>query len=118
MNKELKNLISKYGIDICDTDAIVSFRSSKVNNVHIHTTLANTLRGIRIKEFRPDIVELVWVGKDFDFNNKHLEPILYSDIPNALAMSARSNITIDLMHRQKFIDDMRRNSESNTNSSK
>ena len=118
MNKELKNLISKYGIDICDTDAIVSFRSSKVNNVYIHTTLANTLMGLRIKEFRPDIVELVWVGKDFDFNNKHLEQILYSDIPNALAMSTRSNITIDLMHRQKFIDDMRRNSESNTNSSK
>ena len=38
MNKELKNLISKYGIDICDTDAIVSFRSSKVNNVYTYYT--------------------------------------------------------------------------------
>lgn len=118
MSKELKNLISRYGIDICDTDAVISFLSSKVNNVYIHTTLASTLRGLRIKEFRPDIVELVWVGKDFDFNNKHLEQILYSDIPNALAMSAKSDITIDLIHRQKFIDDMRRNNESNTDKSK
>lgn len=118
MSKELKKLANKYGLHVLDTDAIVKFSSSKVNNECIYKTLGCSLRGIRINQFRPDTIELIWVGKDFDFNDKYLTSVLYSDIPNVLAHKANSNITIDFIQRQKFIDDMRRNNESNTNSSK
>lgn len=119
MSKELEDLINKYNISVCDTDAILRFSSSKVNNMYdIYKTFRCSLRGIRIKEFGPDIVELVWVGKDFDFNNKYLMEVLYSTIPNVLAWSTNSEITIDSIQRQKFIDDIRRGIEINTNTSK
>lgn len=118
MSKELKNLVNNYNLDVLNTDAIIKFSSSKVNNTYIYKTLGCLLRGIRINQFRPDTIELIWVGKDFDFNNKYLTSVIYSDIPNVLAPKANSNITIDLIQRQKFIDDMRRNIESNTNTSK
>lgn len=119
MSKELEDLINKYNISVCDTDAILRFSSSKANNMYdIYKTFRCSLRGVRIKEFRPDIVELVWVGKDFDFNSKYLMEVLYSTIPNVLAWPTNSEITIDLIQRQKFIDDLRRGIEINTNTSK
>ena len=118
MSKELKKLANKYGLYVLNTDAIVKFSSSKVSNECVYRTLGCSLRGIRINQFRPDAIELIWVGKDFDFNDKHLTSVLYLDIPNVLTHKANSNITIDLIERQKFIDDMRRNNEPNTNSSK
>ena len=118
MSKELKKLADKYNLHVLDTDAMVKLSSSRVNNMCLYITLGRLLRGIRIKQFRPDTIELIWVGKDFDFNDKDLRSILYSVIPNVLGPRANSNITIDLIQRQKFIDDMRRNSEINTNTSK
>ena len=82
MSKELEDLINKYNISVCDTDAILRFSSSKANNMYdIYKTFRCSLRGVRIKEFRPDIVELVWVGKDFDFNNLKLKsPVDFDDL--------------------------------------
>ena len=63
MSKELEDLINKYNISVCDTDAIFKFSSSKTNNMYdIYKTFRCSLSGVRIKEFRPDLFCLFFLS--------------------------------------------------------
>lgn len=86
-------------------DAVFKLMSSRVPNEYIVVSTNSSLKGLRLGPYRPDIVECLWVGYKFNIHSVHIESVLYSDLPNALA--AKVDIDIEeLTAAHRFVKQM------------
>ena len=88
--------------ELQSTDAVFKFSSSLVPDKHVIVSTTFAMRGLRLGERRPNKVECLWVGNDFDFNNKRIEYVLYDEIPHAMTLGVGVD-AVKLVHPHWFV---------------
>jgi hypothetical protein len=89
VEQELRNYVNEaapYWIEHTTTkDAVLKFSNDRVPDRYTIRSTTSSMKGLRFGQYRPNRVEVVWVGKDFDIKDRHTEAVLYSDLQNVLA---------------------------------
>lgn len=91
-------------------DFLLKLSSSKVNDKFYVINKTTTLKGIRLKEHRPDTIEIVYVGPDLDMKDTNIVSILCLDLTNVLAAGSKLDgyDTLENMKKLQFVNKMKR----------
>ena len=85
-----------------DDTIIVELRSSNVPGMVITRDNKSSLRGIRIGQYRPDIVRVSYVGKDVELNES-LREFVY-ELRNVMAVGADLSRLEETVRVMKFVN--------------
>lgn len=106
VNKELekyKGFPKPYWfLGVQNTDAVLKFSSSKAPGKYILRLFRDGVRGLRLNQHRPDKVEIIWAGKNFNMESRAAQEII-NYLPHTLTTEKRSMNVEDLLKRQLFI---------------
>lgn len=83
-------------------DAVLKFSSSKVPGEYRLRSTNSSVRGLRFGQYRPDRVEVIWVGRDFDIKDKHVQDALYSGMPACLVSNTAHIDIADIVQKYWF----------------
>ena len=86
-------------------DAVFKLSSSRVPDKYSIVSTKSSLKGLRFGQHRPDTVECVWVGSQFDIQDENIKDILYGDLQNALAANVYIDV-VELTSRHIFVKQM------------
>lgn len=104
-------------VHITSKDVVLKLSSSRVPGMCIIKSTKCSFHGVSFKEHRPDTIDVLWMGKDFDCEDKVINEVLYSTVQNCLAIKSKVSM-LDLIGKWHFINRMRLGNEINTNTSK
>lgn len=82
-------------------DVILKLSSSKTPDKCLIKSTRNMFRGIKLGQYRPNQVAILWVGEDFEINSSkdlYVKAVLYNDLPNCLEAKTKVDIK-DLLNR-------------------
>ena len=91
--------------NIDQKDAVFKLSSSRVPGKYSIVSTKSSMKGLRFGQYRPDTVECVWVGSQFDIQDENIRDILYGDLQNVLAAKVYIDV-VELTSKHIFVKQM------------
>ena len=98
-------------------DAVFKLSSSRVPNKYLIVTTKSSMKGLRLEQYRPDTIECLWVGYQFDVQDKNIQDVLYGDLQNTLAAKVYIDVK-ELTAKHRFVKQMYRGLKLGANNAK